>query len=221
MVPAEVLIVVDRWHAADSPVQAGIAWPRQRWTEAFPTFRHLLDGLPDRLDRDLVRQQCRSAAESADDAERAFLVVMTWGYGDVGYGPFRVARILADTPNSTGRLREAATAVAEGGALAGYEALADRRRSRLKWLGPAFGTKFLHFCTPAGRSPALILDRLVADWLRDNVGASFNPVPWNINEYRRYVDLMTGWSVELGIEPDQLEACLFTEEAARIGSQWG
>ena len=120
-----------------------------------------------------------------------------------------------------GRLQEAAAAVADGGALAGYAALADRHRSRLKWLGPAFGTKFLHFCTPAGRPPTLILDRLVADWLQANVGASFKPVPWDTEAYRRYVNLMTGWSVELGIEPDQLEACLFTEEATRTGSQWG
>jgi hypothetical protein len=221
VVPAAVQGVVDRWRAAGSPAQAGIAWPRQRWTEAFPEFRQLFDGLPDRLTRVAVRRHCQSAAESADDAERSFLVVMTWGYGDVGYGPFRVARILADTPNATGRLRDAATALADGGAVAGYRALADRRRSRLKWLGPAFGTKFLHFCTPAGQQPALILDRLVADWLRDNVATSFNPVPWDTAAFRRYVNLMSGWSSDLGIEPDQLEVCLFTEEAARTGSQWG
>jgi hypothetical protein len=161
------------------------------------------------------------AADSDEEAEQAFLAVMTWGYGDIGYGSFRVARILADTPNATARLRRAPANVADGGAFAGYRALADGRLSRLKWLGPAFGTKFLHFCSSTGQPTALILDRLISDWLRDNVAVSLNPVPWNIDTYRRYVGLMTEWFAELGVDPDQLETCLFTEQAARTGSQWG
>ena len=115
----------------------------------------------------------------------------------------------------------AAGAVATGGASAGYSALADLSRSRLKWFGPAFGTKFLHFCSPAGRPPALILDRLVADWLRDHADVSLNPVPWHTGTYRRYLDLMAEWSDDLRIDADQLEACIFTDQASRTGSQWG
>lgn len=221
MIPESVQSVVARWRTDGSPAQAGIPWPRLRWLEAFPKFDSILADLPDRLDRGSVRGHCQSAAQSADDAQSAFLVVMTWGYGDVGYGPFRTARILADTPDASERLRLAADAVATGGASAGYGALADRSRSRLKWLGPAFGTKFLHFCSPAGHPPALILDRLVADWLRDHADVSLNPVPWHTDTYRSYLDLMAEWSDDLRIEADQLEACIFTDQASRTGSQWG
>ena len=214
-------VVVAKWLDQGSPPQAGIVWPRRRWVTAFPGHGELLHALPDQLDRRTVQEHCESASDSPEGAERAFLVVMAWGYGDVGYGPFRVARMLAESPDAPARLQRAAKALAGSGALAGYEALGDYRVSRLKWLGPAFGTKFLHFCSPPGSPPALILDRLVADWIRTNTGVSFNPVPWRSHTYRRYVDLLAEWAGELGIESDELETCLFTDEASRTGSQWG
>jgi hypothetical protein len=35
----------------------------------------------------VIHGACRRAAASAADAEQAFLAVMAWGYGRVGYGP--------------------------------------------------------------------------------------------------------------------------------------
>ena len=221
MVPESAKTAIAKWLERGSPPQVGIAWPRQRWIERFPGSRELFSGLPDQLDRRIVREHCASAGSSPEEAERAFLIVMTWGYGDVGYGPFRVARILGDTRDASGRLQRAVQSLASGGPLDGYDALGDYGQSRLKWLGPAFGTKFLHFCSPPRLPPALILDRLVADWLRINAELSLNPVPWSTQTYRRYIDLLTEWARELAIEPDELETCLFTEEAGRAGSQWG
>jgi hypothetical protein len=52
-------------------------------------------------------------------------------------------------------------------------------------LGPAFGTKFLYFCSPPGGQPALILDRLMSRWLRDNAGLAVNEIRWSVSTYRR------------------------------------
>jgi hypothetical protein len=52
----------------------------------------MFTGLPDRLTRPVVRGACLRAADAPADAARAFLTVMAWGYGQVGYGPFRVRR---------------------------------------------------------------------------------------------------------------------------------
>ena len=220
MIPDAVRQVVSRWKVEGTLPQREIAWPRQRWADKFPDFQQTIDAFPDKLSRAAVRDQCIEAGSSAEAAQRAFLAVMAWGFGNVGYGPYRTAKILADTPDAGTRLRQAAEVVADGGMLDGYASLADRHRNRLTGLGPAFGTKYLHFCSPEGRPPALILDRLVADWLVHNAAVSMNPIPWSLRTYQRYIDLMVGWAAELGIEPDQLEACLFTAQARRTRSQW-
>jgi hypothetical protein len=159
------------------------------------------------------------AATSPEAAMRAFLTAMVWGYGWVGYGPFRVQRILAATPDAPGRLQDAAGELTRGGPMRAYRLLGDRGVGHLRWLGPAFGTKFLYFCSPPSR-PALILDRLVANWLRANTDLRLNPVPWSSQAYGRYLTTMTGWAAELDLAADELEACIFGEQAKLVGGQW-
>jgi hypothetical protein len=162
VVPQDVRRVVGTWRSAGSPAQAGIAWTRRRWIDQFTQFTSALTMLPDRLDRSVVRGACRRAATSAVEAEQAFLAVMAWGYGRVGYGPYRVRRLFDVTPDAGTQLQAAAGVLAEQGSVAAYARLGDRGVARLAGLGPAFGTKFLYFCSPPGSPPALILDRLVA-----------------------------------------------------------
>jgi hypothetical protein len=92
--------------------------------------------------------------------------------------------------------------------------------ARLVGLGPAFGTKFLYFCSPPGDQPALILDRLMSRWLRDNAGLAFNEIRWSVSTYRRYLTTMYGWADELAVASDELEMCIFSEQAGLAGSQW-
>ena len=161
--------------------------------------------LPDRLGRAVVRSFCTEAATSPEAALRAFLATMVWGYGRVGYGPFRVERILAATPDAGVRLQNAAGELADSGPVHAYTLLGDDGVGQLPGLGPAFGTKFLYFCSPPGR-PALILDRLVAAWLRAHTDLRLNEVRWSSPTYARYLATMTGWAGELGLAADELEA---------------
>ena len=220
MVPSSVRRIADAWLAAGSPPQQGIAWPRQRWIDAFTTEAITFAALPDRLTRPVVRDACQRAAESPAEARRAFLAVMAWGYGRVGYGPFRVRRLLDSAPDAGADLQAAASALKDSGPVAAYARLGDHGVARLAGLGPAFGTKFLCFCSPPGGQPALILDRLMSRWLRDNAGVAVNEVRWSVPTYRRYLTIMYGWAGELALASDELEMCIFSEQAALAGSQW-
>ena len=145
---------------------------------------------------------------------------MVWGYGEVGYGAFRVNRILSVNRAPGARLHTAVQVLLERGAVAGYAQLADYQASRLRFLGPAFGTKFLAFCSRDADHPALILDRLVANWLQRNTSLDLDPVPWNAFTYARFVDQLQEWSVVLDTPPDDLECCIFSAESDATGNQW-
>jgi hypothetical protein len=84
----------------------------------------------------------------------------------------------------------------------------------------AFATKFLYFCCPAGARPALILDRLVSRWLRENVGLAFNEVRWSVSACTRYLETMAGWAGQLAFAADELEVCIFSAQARLGDTQW-
>lgn len=56
---------------------------------------------------------------------------------------------------------------------------------------------------------ALILDKLVADWLLENAGLDFRSQPWSERRYGAYLRQMHAWAAELGCAPDELEQCIF------------
>ena len=222
-VPEPIRRLVAHWVAEGKPVQAPTPWRRELWLRDFPANAAALRLLPEGLDRAALRAACVEAKSSNDRALAAFLAVMAWGFGDsVGYGRYRTGRIIESRPDTAARLRTVATILdSEGGALPGYRALASPEVGRLKGLGPSFGTKFLYFCQPhPTKTVALILDDFVAKWLARQVGFEVDPVPWSAANYARYLDQMHAWAATLGIEPDELELCIFRAEAARRGSQW-
>ena len=188
--------------------------------ESLPGHRDVLAGLPDTLDRQAVAAHGRAAASGCREAETAFIIVMIWGFGSVGYGPWRTRRILDSTPDPAQRLCGTARKLRADGPVAAYAEMAGQRR--LRWLGPAFGTKYLHFCSDErSADAAIILDRLVADWLRSNTRLSINSVPWSVPAYSRYLNHMARWSKELKITAAELECCIFQSEASqRARSQW-
>jgi len=118
------------------------------------------------------------------------------------------------------QLQAAAGAAAAGRPVEAYTNLGDNGTARLPYLGPAFGTKFLYFCSSTGGRPALILDRLVARWLRENVGLVLNEVRWSVSTYASYLKTMFGWADELAVAADELEACIFSAQAGLVASHW-
>jgi hypothetical protein len=217
-VPPEVASLVADWRARGQPAQQAIDWPRERWTVALPAYAEVFDGLPTRLDRATVRRAV-TAGLAAGDSIGAFLSTMAWGFGQVGYGPYRVEKMLTSRADTVGAvLEEAASLAARGRPLDAYRQLAGA--GRIAGLGPAFGTKFLYFAS-GGPERALILDRIVASCLARVAALLLNPVRWDAQTYRSYVTTMGQWARELDVAPDHVEQVLFTAEALRSGSQWG
>jgi hypothetical protein len=222
-VPEAVQGIVRRWREENAPSQPPMEWPRDRWIAQFPAHADALRNLSDRIDRVTVRRACQEAAVDASSAELAFIVVMAWGYGrEVGYGPWRTHRVLTQTPDAAARLRLVAQTLAESGAVSAYQRLTVTTDCNLRWLGPAFGTKYLYFCERERHdSMALILDNLVATWLRREAATDLDPVPWSVATYRTYLDHMQPWSAAVGCDPDELEYCIFRAMATERSSQWG
>jgi hypothetical protein len=220
-VPDAVAALVAAWRSTGNAGQAGISWPRRPWSQAFPAFERTFVSLPELLDRETVRQACLGAADSPTSATSAFLVVMAWGFGSVGYGRYRTQGILANTPDAGGRLHAVARTLAKEGADGAYRRLARPADCQLRGLGPAFGTKFLYFCQPPGQTvTALILDQLVSIWLARNTGVVLDSVTWSPPTYRRYLSYMHAWAAATGCLPDELELCMFREIASERGTQW-
>ena len=72
----------------------------------------------------------------------------------------------------------------------------------------------MFFCAEHGTTtPAPVLDRLVRNWLATNVGWPLS-LDWNISDYRTYVDAVSAWGNELGVDPGDVEMLMFQLAAA-------
>ncbi|STY67940.1 Uncharacterised protein [Micrococcus luteus] len=232
----------DRWVAADGPEDAPIVWRKPSWEKALAhvtPVRELLGGWPADLKGDpLTREKVTESAGkvTADDRAAqltAFLAAMVWGYGRVGYGPSRVAKMLAE-PRFLDDLAELTRVTLAEGGVAGYQRVRDARygeprdRGFLKHLGPAFGTKYIYFLTkaqPVEGQVAPVLDSVVRMWFRKNVDDEATNVEigagWGYAErYATYVKTMQAWAEKLGIAADDVERLIFASRQAEVGGGW-
>lgn len=219
-VPPALIDALRRWQAHGEPSQQPSRWSRGSWLKQFPGHHSFLDALPDHIDRaEATRHAARAA--TPEGAEPAFLVAMIWGYGPVGYGAWRTARVLAENPHAIDRLAEVARVARDDGGLAAFRVMADKP---LRYLGVAFGTKYLRFVTAAQPSGhvAPILDAVVRRWLVAHLGLRLNIDEWQPEVYGRYVELLTSWSAELDLTADTVEQLIFRSAISQEGSAfWG
>jgi hypothetical protein len=218
-VPLEVRRLLAWVGSGQRPHQPGIPWPRERWRHHFPQLASHLNSMPDLLDRELVGTVARRAHGGNREALEAFVTVMAWGFGTVGYGPYRTRRIIDSTPEAASRLHRVATALQREGVIKAYELFSTS--CRLMYLGPSFGTKFLYFAQPAsGARTALIHDALVTAWFSRQLGLDISSPSWDVAMYRRYLDMVARWADALGCEPDDIEYAIFQTMADERGNQW-
>ena len=212
-----VVAAVDQWSISGKPQQKPIRWPQHDWIREFPELAVMLNAMPNPLSREDVRKTVQTIPSGEEGAVAAFVVCMAWGYGRTGYGRARTRKILADTSDAAKRLDEA-RAIASGGstkaAVDSYAFLGGR--GRLRGLGPAFGTKYIHFHNEQG----LILDKLTADWFRSVDGVNLRPTLWNSGSYRQYLESMQKWARETGVSPNELEQIAFSSMSRARGNQW-
>jgi hypothetical protein len=217
-VPPALRDLLAQWENAGRPPQKGSIWSLRPWQLAFPEHGEYLASLPNPLSRADAIEACREAHLGPEAAVRGFLAAMIWGYGKVGYGPYRTSRVLSETAGAADSLTKAASVARDDGGPAAFEWLAEHH---LLGLGVAFATKYLFFCAAAGDGPpALVLDRLVRGWLARNANWSLR-LDWRVTDYRDYVETVAAWASELGCDPSEIEFLMFAAAASSDStSQW-
>jgi hypothetical protein len=213
--------LVKQWQADGSPVQEGFDWTsgRHNWEKAFPKDKKFISGLPPEIDRMAVRKICESSKHSIREK---FLAVMVWGYGDRGYGPYRVTQML-NQANAEEVLAEVFDICQNGNPKFAYDYL---RTHRIRILGPSYSSKFITFCTPR-QIGAPIYDSYIALWVnafaaQDFMGVKTSSEVWNSKTYSRYWDWVKQHSDELNCFPDDVELVLFRDAEAKFSkdSNW-
>lgn len=185
----------------------------ERWIERSPAFAEVIGSLPAQLDRASVRAFCDRQPHDEDGAVAIFIASQIWGYGQVGYGPFRLAEGLAQ-PTLGAVLSATRSLLDHDEPVEAFRELCVRHE--LPWVGTAFGTKFLHFADAAGH--ALILDSVVAGWLKEHAGLKFRCLR-NVREYATWLELAAAWADQSETTPERVELLVFTDGLPE-GSQW-
>ena len=213
--------LVENWKASGSPKQEGFNWTssRSNWIEAFPEESKFISSLPDEIDREAVRGICDSRKYSIREK---FLAVMVWGYGDRGYGPYRVSKMLSQDDSEKVLKTVYDIAHAKKPKLA----YAHLMENRINTLGPSYGSKFITFCTPREVS-APIYDSLIALWINKNAKMEFSTIStgtlkWSIKTYSFYCDWIEEHSKQLKCYPDDVELVLFRDAEKQFAkaSNW-
>lgn len=216
----ELVDLVDEWRKLGSIPQEGFDWtPRkQSWIRTFPGNSDFISNLPKELDRDYVRQICQSMNSATREK---FLAVMVWGYGELGYGPYRVSNMLKQTDADT-ILNEVVKLCLGGDPKGAYNYI---RINRVRGLGPSYSSKFISFCTPR-EIGAPIFDSFIALWIEEFAKSDFQEVSissetWNSKTYESYWDWVKHHSDQLNCYPDEIELVLFRDAEARFGRNSG
>ena len=106
---------------------------------------------------------------------------MIFGYGPVGYGPSRVGRVIRENPDLIAKLNRQYETAASGPSSSWNS---HTKADRLKYLGPAFATKFAYF---AARKQNIVgMVPLIAD-----INTSW--AIWRLAGIRRSVELSAGY----------------------------
>lgn len=200
--PKALIDTYNHWRKAGRPLQVDSRWNINSWLRQLPDYEPLLNDLPqNKIGRD-HGIRLTQIVKDENAAVRVFLLAMIWGYGPVGYGPYRVRRVL-DSPSASLRLFEVAQLAQSRGGLEAFAHIAEERLkdpNYLKHLGPAFGTKYLYFLTASVSTVVTtpVMDAIVARWFVKNVSdASISVENWKTQSYASYISHLTEWSQSL------------------------
>lgn len=212
LVPAALADKVAELTANKDVLDQDIRWRPEGWDAAdLGSLAQHLDLIADASDRShgselLIRRRHVAALE--DPAPR-FLAAVIWGFGIVGYGPSRVAKIAADAGPRLDPALEAIDAAARTGEAEAWDAFTGSHK--LRGLGPAFATKVAYFASLAvddSATTAPLIADLNTSWaVWDLVG-----LPRSVERrasYLRYVELARQWASDLECRPDDVEWALF------------
>jgi hypothetical protein len=208
------------WKKAQSTPQEAFDWSRAlaNWQRDLPQHSEFISRLPSKIDRTFLRTLIASQENSVMEK---FLAVMIWGYGDVGYGSYRVKKMVS-SEGAEWKIVRVFDFCQDGKPLAAYEFLAANRVTQL---GPAFGTKLISFFTPRD-VVAPIYDSFIWKWMdiyaKDAFenGSSSSEV-WSLKIYAKYLDWMKFHSSKFGCFGDDLELVIFRDALNKFSTNSG
>jgi hypothetical protein len=189
--------------------QIAFAWGKERsvWQRAFPEYAPHLEIVPPLIDREYL---WTSSAKAIIPIKLRFLNVMLWGYGELGYGPFRTYKML-QSPNLEASLEDAKGLVLCGQVIEAYKTL---RKAKIEQLGPSYSTKVMCFLAEDANTAPPIFDSVVARNLVEHYPKTFdlqnsNSQMWSISNYSRYLDFVNEKRIALGLSSQEIEFLLY------------
>ena len=205
-------------HSATVQLQR-IKWRRSNWEsvwDADPSLagREVLDIIDTEVAGDGAGTIRRSWLRSlADDDPVVFLAGSTiWGFGNYVRRGRGALLAMLQTPQVDAITREIIDA-ARTDAGSGFSTLFAGGRSRISWLGIAFGTKVVHFAGYDYANPRpVILDARVHAAARslDSSAPVPNPATYTTGaQYRTYCEWVGDVAARNGVEPELVEYALF------------
>ncbi len=207
---------------------------RKRYFRSDPFFNEIIQRFPNKISRGNVKDLSIEAIKDHSQIKKLFLATMIWGFGTVGFGPYRTHKMLNDK-HSAQKLEMAVKGIVDAQKLrAEEEKLEEYKRAcedfQLPFCGLAFSTKYFYFVGLGCNAEPLplILDARVAEALRgllknDAINlANFAKVQFDkrgkisfvlhyCDGYALYVKCMNLWAraPELNCKPDCLELFMF------------
>jgi len=203
-----------RAYTRKSVLSHRVPWYPTRWESVFVRHEGLFEDLTSHAIQEggITREFVHALASGDRDPVELFLVAMVWGFGPIGYGPKKTARML-DGTKSKGDIRKIVQAARNRGPAAGWSALlADHK---VPGLGLSFGTKLLYFAGyGAGHElRPLVLDDRVRWSLHDLSRGTVPPPGFRVmkKHYLDYLELALSWAADptWQQEPDVVEYGLF------------
>ena len=186
------------------------------WIERFPGDAKFLKSVAKNLNRKNVRKVC--SQRSTHSIREKFLAVMLWGYGPYAVGAARTLKITKEQEFES-RLKEVYNLAKRGRHI---DAISFMAIDPIKGFGPAYGTKFVYFCSPKNVC-APIYDKRVRDWLgkyakNELYGASLHRIQWHTNSYLAWSQWLQVQAKLLKTNWEDLEYLIF-EDAKSIKSK--
>lgn len=197
------------WRNNGAPEQEGFSWYRSKpkWAKLAQDFDVDIGDFPEFIDRQFLW----TLSSRSDSAKTTFLAIMIWGYGDIGYGPYRVRHMFA-SPGFEASIEKVKGLCKSRRTLEAYRSL---MKSNISQLGPSFGTKVLTFFHEQRYAPA-ILDSIVAWWLNQyapelSQGSPVHADRWNDGVFEAYNNWITKLSISYDIPGCSLEELIFND----------
>lgn len=195
-----------------------VGWSYARWTDSLreqPSWvRDVLEVLEDSwaTEKGISRTAVRLAGQG--DPRRLLVASMVWGFGGLGYGPARTAKMLttSELAHKLGFITDAARESPTNG----FSALFHKRRPVIKGLSIAMGTKLLYFAASPQEDEVtpVVYDSVVAAALQELDPEVNAPNPAKRMDSVQY-QVVCGWMADRATEScnglmcDDVEYALF------------